>query len=542
MNSSPISVEEAIRRVVAATQPLAVERLTLSTKLLGRTLAEPLISKAPFPHFRASIMDGYAVCGPLQPGVYRITQHMHAGDASKGDLAANEVSYIATGAKVPDTANAVVKIEETRKISEEEVEILVAVKEGDHIRQIGSDIEFGEEVLAKGTVLGPIELGLMATTGFTEGIPCLRRPVIGVMSTGNELVDPSTPDAALGEAQVRDSNRITLIGSFQLEHFEVIDYGIMPDDLDAIRAKLWQACRECDVVVTSGGVSMGNKDYIKFLLLNDDSFSPHVTLHFNKLNMKPGKPTTFATIRSSRPAGGEAAAAAAAEKSTLFFGLPGNPVSCIVTKTLFVDVALRRLQGFSALQSLHTEVTVTLLGDKPITLDPERPEYHRVSIFATGPSTSSAAGPSTKLVAYSTGNQRSSRLLSMKTANGLLYLPQGPGKAVFGQEYRALLISQLPVPILDQDSMHKLAAAVPDAVAVATASLAHLPRSFTDKLQAKAAAAATATVVTTVGSSSKCCPAHLSHADGAWKHIRVGILTISDRVCGSSFVCESRRV
>eukprot|EP01040_Poterioochromonas_malhamensis_P018495 gene18495-21613_t len=113
MNSSPISVEEAIRRVVAATQPLAVERLTLSTKLLGRTLAEPLISKAPFPHFRASIMDGYAVCGPLQPGVYRITQHMHAGDASKGDLAANEVSYIATGAKVPDTANAVVKIEET---------------------------------------------------------------------------------------------------------------------------------------------------------------------------------------------------------------------------------------------------------------------------------------------------------------------------------------------------------------------------------------------------------------------------------------------
>lgn len=541
MNSSPISVEEAIRRVVAATQPLAVERLTLSTKLLGRTLAEPLISKAPFPHFRASIMDGYAVCGPLQPGVYRITQHMHAGDASKGDLAANEVSYIATGAKVPDTANAVVKIEETRKISEEEVEILVAVKEGDHIRQIGSDIEFGEEVLAKGTVLGPIELGLMATTGFTEGIPCLRRPVIGVMSTGNELVDPSTPDAALGEAQVRDSNRITLIGSFQMEHFEVIDYGIMPDDLDTIRAKLWQAVRECDVVITSGGVSMGNKDYIKFLLLNDESFSPHVTLHFNKLNMKPGKPTTFATITSGGAGGG--GGVEAAEKQTLFFGLPGNPVSCIVTKTLFVDVALRRLQGFSALQSLHTEVTVTLLGDKAITLDPERPEYHRVSIFATGPSTSSAAGPSTKLVAYSTGNQRSSRLLSMKTANGLLYLPQGPGKAVFGQEYRALLISQLPVPILDQDSMHKLAAAEEaGAATAAAASLVHLPRSFTDKLQAKAAASSAS-----IG-SSRCCPAHLSHADGAWKHIRVGILTISDRVrsscvcCGACVICESRRV
>lgn len=478
-------------------------------------------------------MDGYAVCGPLQPGVYRITQHMHAGDASKGDLAANEVSYIATGAKVPDTANAVVKIEETRKISEEEVEILVAVNEGDHIRQIGSDIELGEEVLAKGTVLGPIELGLMATTGFTEGIPCLRRPVIGVMSTGNELVDPSTPDAALGEAQVRDSNRITLIGSFQMEHYEVIDYGIMPDELDAIRATLWQACRACDVVVTSGGVSMGNKDYIKFLLLQDESFAPHVTLHFNKLNMKPGKPTTFATI-TSRSGEGEGGSAGLDDKATLFFGLPGNPVSCIVTKTLFVDVALRRLQGCSALQSLHTEVTVTLVGDKPLTLDPERPEYHRVSIFATGPSTSAATGPATKLVAYSTGNQRSSRLLSMKTANGLLFLPQGPGKAVFGQEYRALLIGQLPVPLLDQDSMHKLAAATTDAAP----SLSHLPRSFTDKLQAKATSGGSCSSSSSSSSSSKCCPAHLSHADGAWKHIRVGILTISDRVrCRAGLAC-----
>lgn len=494
MAGAPISVEEAICRVIAATQPLGVELLPISTKLIGRTLAQPLVSDMPFPHFRASIMDGYAVSGPLEPGIYRVAQHMHAGDSTHGELKEGEVSYIATGAKLPDSANAVVKIEETSKIGGDEVEIKVAVKAGDHVRQIGSDIQVGEEVLAKGTVLGPVELGLLATTGFTSSIPCYRRPIVGVMSTGNELVECTTPDSGLGEAKIRDSNRITLLASFLEAHYDVVDYGIIPDDLDVLRAKLSQACAECDVLITSGGVSMGNKDYVKFLLLQDTEFSPKVSLHFNKLNMKPGKPTTFATIHHS------------VEKDVLFFGLPGNPVSCSVTKTLFVDVALRRLQGLSAQESLHSEVTVTLVGDKPLVLDAERPEYHRVSIFSAG--NASAPGSAGKLYACSTGNQRSSRLLSMKSANGLLYLPQGPGVANLHKEYRALLIGSLPVPLTAQDSMHAVAA---------RADNLEVPKTRPELalLQQKK-----------VVHASSC----VSNPGTEWKRIRVGILTISDRV------------
>jgi gephyrin len=551
--TGPISVEEAIRRVMSATtaSTLPIEHLSLSTKLLGRTLAAPLISRVPFPHFRASIMDGYAVQAPLTPGIYRIVQEFHAGDLTSisTEMSKKDVSYIATGAKVPDTANAVVKIEETRKISDTEVEILCSVQEGDHIRAIGSDIALGEEVLPAGTVLTAIELGLLATTGFTDQIACLRKTVIGVMSTGNELVDPATPDGSLGSAQIRDSNRITLIAALEQEGHTVLDLGIMPDDLDVIRDTVKNACHSCDILITSGGVSMGQKDFMKALLLQDPLFAPFVTLHFNLLNMKPGKPTTFATLRmpeSLRP--------------TFLFALPGNPVSCMVTKSLFVDVAIRRLQGASSAEAIHSEVYVTLAGDAPIKLDPERSEYHRVSIVSSGAQSQLAFTGSVKsfnnnistqsalpmiektvsfpsLYAFSTGNQRSSRLLSMRAANGLLCLPQGPGNALPGQVFRALLIGDLPVPIVPEESVHARAACADLLSGTTTAvTVPNLPSSVLQRLLQPSSSAVVPSEI--VPANTACCSLGLVGGQ-AWKHIRVGIVTISDRASSGEYKDDS---
>jgi gephyrin len=472
-----ISVAEAIGRIVRECRPLEVENLPLSTHLIGRTLADDLSSPVSVPSFRASIMDGFAVSAPLNPGIYPIGAKIHAGD-NFVDQYMNEVHYITTGAAVPDSANAVVKVENTVSLEGGKVEIKIPVNIGENIREIGSDIASGEKVLSALTTIGPTELGLLATIGIIENIPVYRKPIIGIMSTGNELVEPWVQTSG---SQIRDSNRIVLISSFIEEQYQVRDYGIIPDNLDILREKVELACTECDVIISSGGVSMGAKDFIKYLLFEDEKFSPNVRVHFNKLDMKPGKPTTFATIDHSNT------------KKIFFFGLPGNPVSCLVGKELFVCVALKRLQGLSPLQSLHSEVTITLVGDKDLELDPDRPEYHRVII-----SHNSITG---KLIAQSTGNQRSSRLLSMKSANGLVFLPQGPGFAKIGDQFRALLLHSILPPSCPEDSIHSTS--LPDL-----------------KLQ-------------NVSVSS------FSLTSSEWTNIKVGVLTISDRVSYLKRICNN---
>jgi gephyrin len=317
-NASPISVEEAIKRVLHVSTCLSIETLTIGCDLLGRTLAESLTASSPFPAFPASIMDGYAVKAPLEPGIYRIVDSVFAGDhlieGKEVITSHEEVTYITTGSQVPSGANAVVKVEDTEKLQDDTVRIKVSTKEGQFIRQIGSDIEAGQVVLSSGDRLGSVELGLLATMGFTK-VKCYKKPVVGIISTGNELVDFwKTPIGS----QIRDSNRISLITSFQEDGYEVIDYGIMKDSFEDTRMAIIRIVEEgkVDVLVSSGGVSMGNADFIKPILQELG------TIHFNKLNMKPGKPTTFATIltRNAKSASGDN------EKTILFFGLPGNPV------------------------------------------------------------------------------------------------------------------------------------------------------------------------------------------------------------------------
>jgi gephyrin len=367
----PISVEDAILSVLQNVVPLSINSIPV-TKSLGLTLSEDIVASASFPAFPASIMDGYAVRAPLTPGIYEIQETIHAGAVPTQQLKKGlYVSYITTGAMLPTGANAVVKIEDTELYYQDKsnkngksifVVIKVHVGIGTHIRQIGSDIMQNETVLSKSQVIGPCEIGLLATIGVTT-VNCYRKPIIGVLSTGNELIDLSSRSPPTG-SQIIDTNRPSLIASFLEDNQTVIDLGIIKDSKEEMKRVLLQAATRCDIVVTSGGVSMGAADFVK-PLLNEIG-----VIHFGKLNMKPGKPTTFASFfhhngdesnidninneknisnennnNTDKIINNENNDALHSIKKTYFFGLPGNPVSCLVTKSLFIDVAIKRLQG-----------------------------------------------------------------------------------------------------------------------------------------------------------------------------------------------------
>jgi gephyrin len=281
------------------------------------------------------------------------------------------------------------------------------------IRGIGSDIRENEKVLHKGTRLGPSELGVLASVGCDKFL-VYKKPIVGILSTGDELQGPSGP---LETGRVRDSNKTTLEALFEEAGFGTVDLGVARDEPDEIYRQLVMGIKIADVVVSTGGVSMGERDYMRQVLETDLK----ATIHFGSVLMKPGKPTTFATLFF----GGT---------KKLIFGLPGNPASATVTAHLFVLPACRKLSGSQATSLPVIRATV----DRDLKLDPTRPEYHRAHVSW------SAESPDGLPLARSTGNQISSRLLSCNTANALLILPQAgtevPGVKA-GDVVEALMIS-----------------------------------------------------------------------------------------------------
>lgn len=419
-----INVDQALEEIFKHCHPLGIKRFRIDdSHLLGCVLAEDIISDQSIPLAPTSMMDGYAVSAPLPSGVYKIDRAVYAGDESKQEvqneevassnsLSAPRVVYITTGSQLPPGTNAVVKVEDTTEDTPGEVNIRVSVAVGQFVRPVGCDIAIGQPVLLRGQTIGSIEIGLLATLGIVE-VSVYRKAVLGVLSTGNELVNPWESCPA---HKIRDSNRITLLTTFRQAGYEVVDLGIASDDMEGIREMFLQGERQCDVIVSTGGVSKGQKDFVLPLLRQLG------TVHFNQLNLKPGKPTTFASWESED-----------LHKKGWFFGLPGNPVSCLVTSSLFVFPALRLIQGYPKDQAFPPMINCYLL-DEEIPLDAERAEYHRVQVQWDG----------AKWTARSTGSQRSSRLLSMQDANGLLALPSGPGKVVKGSCVQTWLTGSLP--------------------------------------------------------------------------------------------------
>lgn len=414
-----ISVDQALALVLQETKPLEIEAVEVLSSC-GRILAEQIKAIDPFPSFRASIMDGYAVFAPISANSCRnIQQSILAGDNSSSPFDSNFVTYITTGARVPDGANSVVKIEDTEQDPNDAsgVRFKYDVFIGANIREIGSDISKDDVIVDSNEKIETAEIGLLASAGVTM-VRCYKKPIIGVMSTGDELVEPWEMPSG---SQVRDSNRAALIAGLRYDRFEVIDLGIVKDTATSLESTLSAATSKCDVIITSGGVSMGEADLVK------PTLEKLGTVHFGRMNMKPGKPTTFAII----PRTGENLSGS----SCIVFGLPGNPVSCLVTKSLLIEPCLRRLQGLPVHQCMPPQIAVTVRST--LKLDPERPEYHRAHL-------------STDLIptAESTGNQRSSRLLSMRSSNALLCLPQGGAKTVInqGEVVTAIVTGQLSPP------------------------------------------------------------------------------------------------
>jgi gephyrin len=414
-----LPVSEALEIVLAQVQVLEMVHVPL-VGALGRVLAEPVLAQDPLPPFAASVKDGYAVRAFDGPGEYPIVGEATAGHIPQFEVKPGSVAYITTGAPVPPGADAVVMVEETELLPGRNglayVRIGKQVKAGADVRPIGYDVAAGEEVLPAGVRLGAAELGLLATVG-RQTVPVVRQPRVAVLSTGDELMDVGV---RLMPGKIRDSNRITLLAAVMAAGGETVDLGIAPDDQVQLEAKVQQGLDQADIVVTSGGVSMGNLDYIKPLLERAG------TVHFGRLRMKPGKPLTFATVDVQREAG---------SGRRLMFGLPGNPVSSLVTFYLLAVPAIRKLGGWTDPRLRRVRASLA----QPLPLDSERPEYHRAVVHWDAAAQAGQGG----FVAVSTGNQASSRLLSLRTANALLELPAGNGVLVQGSPVDALLIGDL---------------------------------------------------------------------------------------------------
>ncbi|XP_052380092.1 gephyrin-like isoform X13 [Oncorhynchus keta] len=389
------SMDKAFITVLEMTAVLGTEIINYRDGM-GRVLAQEVYAKDNLPPFPASVKDGYAVRAADGPGDRFIIGESQAGEQPTHTVMPGQVMRVTTGAPIPCGADAVVQVEDTELLRESEdgteeleVRILVQARPGQDIRPIGHDIKRGECVLSKGTHMGPSEIGLLATVGVTE-VEVQKFPVVAVMSTGNELLNPEDD---LHPGKIRDSNRSTLLATIQEHGYPTINLGIVGDNPDDLLNALNEGISRADVIITSGGVSMGEKDYLKQVL----DIDLHAQIHFGRVFMKPGLPTTFATVDMDGV-------------RKLIFALPGNPVSAVVTCNLFVIPALRKMQGI--LDPRPTIIKARLSCD--VKLDP-RPEYHRCIL------TWHHQEPLPW--AQSTGNQVSSRLMSMRSANGLLMLP-----------------------------------------------------------------------------------------------------------------------
>jgi len=326
MNQGLLSVEEALERLLAGARCVGEVETVPTMATTGRVLAQSQTSSLNVPPLDNTSMDGYAVrAADCASGAarLRVAQRIPAGAIGK-PLEPGTVARIFTGAPIPPGADAVVMQEQAEAVGDDVI-VKHAPKPGEWIRRAGEDIRAGATILDAGARLRAQEVGLAASVGLAS-LPVFRRVRAALFSTGNELVMPGEP---LPEGAIYNSNRFTLTGLLQMLGCEVADLGIVPDTLEATRAALREAAAISDVIVTSGGVSVGDEDHVK----------PAVTAEGRvdlwRIAIKPGRPLAYGAVR--RADGSEAS----------FIGLPVNPVSSFVTFVLFVRPFVRKLQGMA---------------------------------------------------------------------------------------------------------------------------------------------------------------------------------------------------
>ena len=394
-----IDADEAAALVLEHSPVLGVERVSLRD-CVDRVLAEDLIADEPLPAFPSSAVDGYALRAADAGKTLRVVGESAAGRPFTEGVKPGTAARVLTGGVVPEGADVVVMVEDVR-VDGEMVTVPPALSTGANFHKVGDDVRAGERVLSAGTQLSAADIGIAAAIGRAQ-LPVRVRPRVALMSTGDELVEVGkTP----GPGQIPDSNRWALLAALREAGAEVRVLGIAPDEPDALRRLVVDALGDADALVTSGGVSVGTHDLVKPLL---ESFG---TVHIGRVKLKPGKPFTFATLPDRRVA----------------FGLPGFPVSSLVTFEVFVRPALRKMQGFAQLQ--RPSLPVRLGYDARPTA--ERTEYQRVTLHREG----------RELVAQTTGSQSSSRLMSLAGAHALVKVPAGDRGIKAGTVVEAIILS-----------------------------------------------------------------------------------------------------
>jgi len=403
-----ITVAEHLARILEVVQPLEPLQLSLQDAH-GCVLTEDVVAPDPLPSFDNSSMDGYAVraadlagAGPGSPVVLPVTGDVAAGPASPLRVQPGVCVRIMTGAMMPAGADAVVPLEWTDG-GVAQVTITRAPDVGAHVRRVGEDVAAGEVVLESGSHLGAVQIGLAAAVGRSR-VLVRPRPRVVVVSTGSELTDPGSP---LTPGKIYDSNSIALTAAAQEAGAIAYRVGIVPDDPRQLAATLEDQLVRADVLVTSGGVSVGAYDVVKEVL------SRLGTVQFDKVAMQPGMPQGFGTIGPD---------------STPVFGLPGNPVSALVSFEAFVRPALRTMLGATPVERPRVRAITT----KALTSPPGKRSFLRVHLevkkgaYVVTP----VSGPGSHLLA------------GLSRANALALVPEGVEKVAVGEPVEVLVLER----------------------------------------------------------------------------------------------------
>ena len=405
-----LTVAEASERILSEIHPLAIERVPL-LDALGRILATSVVSSVTLPPWTNSAMDGYAVRGvdidrasPGSPVVLPVVETIAAGGFATRGLAPGEAFRIMTGAPLPEGADTVVRVEDT-DAGTDRVEIRDARDARRNVRPRGEDLHAGDVVLDAGDVIGPAQVGVLASVGATA-VDVYRRPRVAIIGSGDELVDLDRFHEVIAGRKIVSSNSYTLTALVRAAGGEPLNLGVAADTPEALRALL-ERTSGCDLILTSAGVSVGELDFTRLALeqLGAD-------MRFWKVRMRPGAPLGFGLLRG-----------------VPWLGLPGNPVSAMVTFELFARPVIRRMLGHTRLFRRPLDVVL----EEPVVIGARLMHFLRAII---------TPGSDGRMHARLTGPQGSGILTSMARANALVVVPEDRPRSEPGEVLHAL-------PLLD---------------------------------------------------------------------------------------------